>query len=204
MFSIANRIAYENRMVFGLDHPSMDKDPHLFAGPSCWIDVPGLVAGRQSVPEQNAFVARVVAGYFETFDALPEIYIISPFKEVKEALIRQLNDQALWARLEKAPPSLRSWTSERIGTVHTFQGKQEEAVFLALGADERTVSAARWAAAKPNILNVALTRAKQRIYVVGDRSLWGQLRYFQEAHKELPPVSATEFEQHASRQRNDA
>ena len=200
MFSIANKIAYEDRMVFGLKQRSIKPDQSPYLGQSCWIDLPGTVAGRQSVPEQNTFVAQLIARFFGQFDALPEIYIISPFKEVKEELIRTLKSHAMWTSSEKPPPprkQLQRWSSMRIGTVHTFQGKQEDTVFLVLGADKNKESAAKWAASKPNIFNVALTRAKRRFYIVGDRDLWGTLRYFQEAYRDLPTLSATAFEQRA-------
>jgi hypothetical protein len=200
MFGIANKIAYEDRMVFGLKHRRIEQDQHPYLGQSCWIDLPGTVAGRQSVPEQNAFVAQLIARSFAQFHTLPEIYVISPFKEVKEELVKRLKDPAIWASSERPPPPrkvLQRWSSARIGTVHTFQGKQEDTVLFVLGADKSKESAAQWAASKPNLLNVAMTRAKRRFYIVGDRRMWGSLRYFQEAYKELPTHSATAFEQRA-------
>lgn len=69
--------------------------------------------------------------------------------------------------------------------MHTFQGKETDAVTLVLGADERSLGAVRWAAGRPNILNVAATRARFRFYIVGDERLWGRQRYFNVAYSEL-------------------
>ena len=39
----------------------------------------------------------------------------------------------------------------------------------------------RWASSKPNLLNVALTRARDRIYTIGDRDLWANKPCFSQA-----------------------
>jgi superfamily I DNA and/or RNA helicase len=57
---------------------------------------------------------------------------------------------------------LHHWVRQAVGTVHTFQGKQAAAVFFVLGADKTTLSAIEWASRKPNLLNVAVTRAQSR------------------------------------------
>lgn len=69
----------------------------------------------------------------------------------------------------------------RIGTVHTFQGKESEVVFFVLGCDATQSGATDWAAAAPNLLNVAVTRAKNYLYIIGDRDLWGPRQYFDTA-----------------------
>ncbi len=64
---------------------------------------------------------------------------------------------------------------------------------MVLGADAEHAGAARWAASRPNILNVATTRAKRRFYIIGDQKLWGELRHFKDAASQLPTVSAEGF-----------
>ena len=86
---------------------------------------------------------------------------------------------------KKSAVKLKKWCDKRIGTVHTFQGKEEDTVLLVLGADREHSGAAQWAASKPNLLNVAITRAKRRFYVIGERSLWESLPYFEAAAQEL-------------------
>ena len=60
----------------------------------------------------------------------------------------------------------------RIGTVHTFQGKEADEVILVLGCDSSSVNFAKWAADTPNLLNVAISRAKKEIIVIGDKNVW--------------------------------
>ena len=169
MFSVANAIAYQNKMIFGPIRRTPEEDTAPFYGGSAWIDIAGRVVGRQAVPEQIGFVAWLLGETYAEFRQLPDLYVISPFREVKEKLVGAMV-QAPQMRGDGSRP-FNTWLKARIGTIHTFQGKEEDTVIMVLGTDAQTPGAARWAASKPNMLNVALTRARRRFYMVGDRSL---------------------------------
>ncbi len=195
MFSIANRIAYRDKMVFGLKERQPAGDAWPFYGDSVWIDVRGKVVGRQRVPEQIDFVVDVLTATYRRDGVLPDLYVISPFKEIKNALKTAL-ERAVWidaAGSRTSPPQLKKWLKDRIGTVHTFQGKERDTVFMVLGADRQHAGAAAWASSKPNLLNVALTRAQRRFHIVGDRGFWETMPYFREVAGALEPVSAQDF-----------
>lgn len=196
MFSLANTIAYQDKMVFGLPERRPAGDAAPFYGDSAWIHIRGKVSGKQAVPEQTAFITDVLTATYRRDGALPDLYIISPFKEIRNRL-RQDLARAAWTDYNgnacPAPPKLSKWLKDRIGTVHTFQGKEEDIVFMVLGADAAHSGAAGWASSKPNLLNVALTRAKRRFYIVADRSLWETMPYFRETASALRTVQAAEF-----------
>lgn len=79
------------------------------------------------------------------------------------------------------------WTNERIGIVHTVQGREAETVILVLGAPYPGQTGARgWAGGRPNLLNVAVSRAKEVIYVVGNQRLWREAGVFKELSNHLP------------------
>ncbi|MBB4277768.1 superfamily I DNA and/or RNA helicase [Rhizobium mongolense] len=60
-------------------------------------------------------------------------------------------------------------------------------MFFVLGAPEAGQRGARgWAGGKPNLLNVATTRAKEAIYVIGNRELWKPAGVFQVLDALLP------------------
>lgn len=191
MFGLANDIAYQGKMVFGAESRISEGDiaPHL--GPSAWIDVPGAVLGKQNVPAHSHFIAQLIQAAAVRTRALPNLYIISPFKEIASNLKSELRDVD-WGEVGITKRELSDWLAQRVGTVHTFQGKEEDCVIMVLGTDHAHTGAARWAASKPNLLNVALTRAKKRFYAVGDRGLWAQMSGFDLVARELPVMTAGE------------
>jgi hypothetical protein len=46
--------------------------------------------------------------------------------------------------------------------------------------------AREWAASTPNPINVAVSRAKRRLYVIGDRRAWAAQRRFSVLAADLP------------------
>ena len=79
------------------------------------------------------------------------------------------------------------WTSERVGTVHVAQGREAEAVIFVLGAPApQQIGARGWAGGRPNLLNVAVTRAKEVLYVIGNRQLWSGAGLFRELDARMP------------------
>ncbi|WIX32646.1 AAA domain-containing protein [Salinicola sp. JS01] len=179
MFSIANRIAYNDKMLHGND--SLPPGP----GDSRWFEIDGNVSGKHFVPAQAAKVASMLKPHIERTGAPPNVYVISPFKAVAQG-VRQHLERELPAAQFGGQDNLRNWLKARVGTVHTFQGKEEDNVILVLGLSRDSPGAAEWAASKPNLLNVALTRAKKRVYIVGSTDIWANKKYFSEAKAQLP------------------
>lgn len=59
-------------------------------------------------------------------------------------------------------------------------------MILVLGSDPARDRARAWAASKPNLINVAVSRARRRLYVIGDRNAWMRHRYFDVLADGLP------------------
>lgn len=180
MFGIANAVAYERLMV-------QAKRPAPSAiltclGLSHWIDVESTGRDKWS-PEEGQVVLDLLRR-LAAAGVPANLYIVTPFVVVADNLRRIVADSGvLTAWTEDA----YAWTRERVGTVHTVQGREAEAVILVLGAPNREQSGARgWAGGRPNLLNVALTRAQEAIYVVGNRKLWRDAGVFSALHDGLP------------------
>ncbi|QIG47067.1 ATP-binding domain-containing protein [Nordella sp. HKS 07] len=107
----------------------------------------------------------------------PDFYIVTPFVVVQDRMREMLRSSGLLGGWVENP---FAWVYERVGTVHTVQGREAEAVFFLLGAPNAEQRGARgWAGGRPNLLNVAVTRAKEAVYVIGNRSLWKSAGVFQ-------------------------
>lgn len=173
MFTISNSITYENLMVQAKpERPSAIRDS---LGPSRWIDVQGR--GQDKWCQAEGDVVVDCLRQLRASRCYPDIYIVTPFVVVQDRLRELLRRDGV---LDGWVDDPYNWVRERIGTVHTVQGREAEAVLFVLGAPEQTQRGARgWAGGRPNLLNVAVTRAKEAVYVIGNRELWRQAGVFE-------------------------
>lgn len=198
MFSIANQIAYDNKMINANDS--------LPEGIGSLIIDTTIAQKKQGAIEgyKNTLEAQLAVQLME-FLTRREIYIeegvfvITPFKEMERELRRHWRELAAtsknreWMKclLTKAnrekfdtleaemKPSeatkiLEDFAVTNIGTVHTFQGKEATTVIICLAATKKAKKAGgiAWVNKTPNILNVAVTRAKKYVHIIGNRSDW--------------------------------
>jgi superfamily I DNA and/or RNA helicase len=86
------------------------------------------------------------------------------------------------------------WIERHIGTVHTFQSKEAEAVILMLGAGRGARPGSRtWAGGTPTLLNVAATRAKRVLYIIGNHEESRGAGFFSHAAQAFPVVAPDEW-----------
>ncbi|SEC39117.1 Part of AAA domain-containing protein [Amycolatopsis lurida] len=162
MFGISNDIAYGgDLMIYGTqvkgDYP----------GHSAWIDVRGPSSDNW-VPEEGKALAHLLDELKRDGIAPEEIRVISPFRDTVRGATGVSSNRLGW-----------TFARENVGTVHTVQGQESNVIILVLGSAPRKVRAREWAAETPNLLNVAVSRAKRRIYVIGNRGLWREQRFFE-------------------------
>lgn len=179
MFSVANRIAYDGQMVQANPAPAMfDKDP----GPSSWINIRAASAQDKVVAEEmkqlELEMIRLRTGWPQRSGLPASVFVISPFVSVAYAA-----DQVVRRVLGKD-----AWKTCPVGTVHRFQGREADIVYLVLGSAPGALGEGSrvWAASQPNLLNVALTRARARIHVIGDFDAWSRQPYFSRLAQALP------------------
>lgn len=173
MFGVANQIAYGNQMVQANLAPG---DVDCVLGPSCWFDVVGTEFEHQLVKEEMALLSDLLwqlqMDWPRTNDGhRASIFIVSPYRRVADAARALLRA----ADLEHADAPIDS------GTVHRFQGREAEIVVLVLGSAPGAAGSGsrHWASHRPNLLNVALTRARLRLYVIGNVEDWQSCRHFE-------------------------
>ena len=147
-----------------------------------FIHCPGIVENRHFVQSQGKLVKDLIEKEIVAIGGLPNLYVITPFSEIRSELRSYLKKVVTYNHVglntKNSESFFEKWVDNHVGTVHTFQGKQADSVIFCLGLDERTANAANWAAQKPNLLNVALTRAKYRFIAIGDQNIWLTKPYF--------------------------
>ncbi|WP_420410581.1 DEAD/DEAH box helicase [Hoeflea sp.] len=179
MFDISNEIAYSNLMV-------QAKKPtyaNAVLGPSGWIDV----VGKPGPDKWCADEAEVLIDMLQTLrtsGADADLYVVTPFVVVQDNLRRELLHSGVLNGWVDRPDA---WVWEHVGTVHTVQGREAGTVFFVLGAQASSQNGARnWAGGRPNLVNVAVTRAKTSLYVIGNRGLWKSAGVFAALNRYLP------------------
>jgi superfamily I DNA and/or RNA helicase len=173
MFQISNELAYGGLMVFG----ARDRDP--FPGCDTWLDVRSPGARGHWVPAEGDQLRTLLHELLAAGVDAPRIRVLSPFRQVAAeaaAVHRQVFGESCSAGDRK------KW----IGTVHTMQGKEADVVVFVLGGDPARPGARWFATREPNLLNVAVTRAKRRLYVIGNRDAWGNEPYFKVLAARIP------------------
>lgn len=182
MFDISNQISYGESMINKTAEPSSNLN-RFYSDCSQWINVPGSEAGKGNyfVEEQGACAAKIV---FEAFEknadenaGIPNLYVITPFKSVVSGFQEYLKQE--YAKKYEAGSSKSNavkkdafdeFIKRSVGTVHSFQGKEADEVIFMLGCGKKSSGAVSWVSA--NIVNVAASRAKYRLYVIGDSRVW--------------------------------
>lgn len=170
MFEVSNDIAYGGTlMVYGTQHTGQFPDENR------WIDVRSQIStGHWVGAEGNALTDLFEQLVAQEVD-LDDVRVISPFRDVVRGAKSQLSAHV-------GP----EFAKRNVGTVHTVQGKESDVIVLVLGSAPKSPGARLWAAERPNLLNVAVSRAKRRFYVVGNRLLWKDLRFFDRLAASLP------------------
>ncbi|MBS0971415.1 helicase [Nissabacter archeti] len=188
MFSLANQIAYDNRMIHGAPPERIAPQLHPVLGANHWQVSQGSCTYRQYKAQLGEQTLAMLAALVQQGQKLEQVYVITPFKAVKNKLHELLAPCA--SRFGMNTKTFHAWLSTHVGTVHTFQGKENHTVILVLGCDPDNDGGAVWASGKPNLLNVALTRAQKNIFIIGDPDVWLNKPYFNRLGAALPQQKA--------------
>jgi hypothetical protein len=167
MFAIVNNAVYDGLMI----HGTAPRRHPLTVADSTWIDVASTDAEGHWIPDEGDAAEQILTYLLRAGVDPADIMAISPFRDTARRLRRR------WA---SAHPQMTC------GTVHTAQGKEADVVLFVLGGNPARPGARAWAASQPNLFNVAVSRAKQRLYVIGNHDGWAKLPYFSVLARQLP------------------
>jgi hypothetical protein len=195
MFGVSNAIAYGGLMVYGTGGVPFPGDPYPDYPRSSWVDVASPAEGKW-VPAQGAALATIMRRlHVDGGVRLKEIYALSPFREVadrcqtlvREEFAAEIAAELAAAGLDSGAEHVGRFIDTHVGTVHTMQGKEADVVLFVLGTDPSSGKGARdWAAQPVNLLNVAVSRARRRLFVIGSHAEWSAAPNFAELAARLP------------------
>lgn len=154
----SNNIFYARRLGTRLEVKTTDKRPDITPKDIVWIDVHGTQrADNINVNESEARVAVEKARELSSKYKDVSIGIVTPFKKQAEFI-----NSLLYGNLRNTVVA---------DTVHKFQGDEKDIMIYSLVVtDNSPLSKIHWIDwSVPNLVNVAVTRARQTLYVIGNR-----------------------------------
>lgn len=177
MFTVANELSYGGFMI----NKTIDSDNLIDpCKESCWItydasNIESSTGKDRYIQIQGQIAFELIQKLRARNTRFKDIFIITPFTTVAYGFKKYMesisDDTVNWTKEDNKS----SWLKDNIGTVHTFQGKEAKVVIYMLGchSDGSANGAIKWVNA--NNVNVAFTRAKEYIYVIGDAIKWAEL-----------------------------
>ncbi|WP_341717027.1 AAA domain-containing protein [Micromonospora sp. FIMYZ51] len=160
---LVNRLFYGGRLTVLTDtrrQHRIDRDPVV------WVPVAGQPArppygGSWVNAAEAEKIHDCLAYLLKLLPAEATVGVVTPYKAQAERLAER-------------------WRHEpriRIGTAHTFQGGERDVIVLGLVAGPAMpASSVAWLEGERNLWNVALSRARGHLLVVGDRQFWATRR----------------------------
>lgn len=177
MFTVANELSYGGFMI----NKTIDSDDPIDpCKESCWItydasNIKSSTGKDRYIKVQGQIAFELIQKLHARNAEFKDIFIITPFTSVAygfKTYMQSISDDIVnWTDRDNKS----GWLKDNIGTVHTFQGKEAKVVIYMLGcqSDGTANGAIKWVNA--NNVNVAFTRAKEYIYVIGDATKWAEL-----------------------------
>ena len=166
IISLCNQVFYEGRLkiLSTLDYQKFP--PNLPLGIQ-WEDVKGEVYKHPSGSRINQREVDEVSRVFqkvlkEVSGSDLSIGIVTPYSRQRHALYEKITSQTPADILEKH--------NVKILTAHQFQGSEKDIVIFSLVVSSQgSGNSDKWYNIYPQILNVALSRARYLLYIVGDK-----------------------------------
>lgn len=156
-------VQFSNKYVYGnsLILTKEDQEKPFLKNNLIMIDVRGTKEKNVNTSEID-ICSRIVDKLLEINgeDYKKNIGIITPYKNQVNRLASNFKDISC-------------------GTVHAFQGKEKETIILSLVIDDpRNIGNLNFVGGKPNFLNVAFTRAKSQLIIVGNYEVCSTARNY--------------------------
>ncbi|WGI36808.1 DEAD/DEAH box helicase [Mesomycoplasma lagogenitalium] len=169
IFSIFNELFYNNSLIYGIEKHNSVNYTNKF------INVVGSSnSHKKHFIEKEAEVAwKEIEKIIKTdknnldYSKLNNICVISYFKEVIEGLRNYFE--------QKSDNNINRWIKNNVKTISSFQGRESDFIIIVLGLDsksEKAENTVKLLAGTPNLFNVAISRAKKNLIIIGNKQTW--------------------------------
>ncbi|MFA6468289.1 MAG: AAA domain-containing protein [Bacteroidota bacterium] len=167
IISFSNDFWYHGRLTIGTDYNRLNPPP-VDAQPSIeWINVDGVIvqeggSGAMNLKEVDAVVSKVKeiisSGQFNG-----ELGVVTPFRlhanKIREKLVSQI-DESAWSKYNLI-----------VDTAVRFQGDERDIMIFSPVVSSNIPRGPKYYLSNtPNLFNVALTRARAKLIVIGNKS----------------------------------
>jgi hypothetical protein len=162
IIGVSNRLFYGSRLTVLTDTTAPGR-VRVAGPPVIWRNVAGHAErGPSGTSWRNLDevdeVERCVKELLATLPSEATIGVVTPYAPQSAELRRRLSDRG---------------KRVQVGTAHAFQGGERDVMVLSLvAARNQPPRSFDWADHQPELWNVAITRAREQLIVVGDRSVW--------------------------------
>lgn len=167
IISFSNEFWYHRRLTIGTDYNRLNPTPNESKSALEWVDVKGEIvqeggSGAMNLKEIDAVVLKVKeiisSGQFNG-----EIGIVTPFRlhanKIREKLVTQI-DESAWAKYNLV-----------VDTAVRFQGDERDIMIFSPVVSSNIPKGPKYYLSNtPNLFNVALTRARAKLIVIGNKS----------------------------------
>lgn len=167
IISFSNEFWYHGRLTIGTDYNRLNPVPIDTKPAIEWIDVAGSIvqeggSGAMNIKEIDAVVSKVkeivASGKFTG-----DIGIVTPFRlqanKIREKLVTQI-DESAWAKYNIV-----------VDTAVRFQGDERDIMLFSPVVSTNIPKGPKYYLSNtPNLFNVALTRARAKLIVIGNKS----------------------------------
>ena len=139
----------------------------------------------QNRQEAAAVAARVAEDLASYRRGNLSVGVVTPFAQQANTILSALRRNGVYAKDEDI----------EVATAHRFQGSERDVIYFSPVIDERSSRQVADFAADPNLLNVALTRARCRLVIVGSEDASRKHpNHLRELAEHVSKLAATDFE----------
>jgi very-short-patch-repair endonuclease/uncharacterized protein related to proFAR isomerase len=158
IIGFSNEYYYDNKLNISTDQAKLTQETVALPHGVLWIDVQGKLSSKRNTDEAKEVVKRLVE-YSQSNLRACSFGVVTLFRNQANFITSQIFSN----------PNLKGMDIT-VGTAHKFQGDEKDIILfspgISTGAEENTLG---WIESTTQLINVAVTRARSTLVIVGDK-----------------------------------